>query len=114
PQEDEKVILEELYVHDGQLVEKDTELARFSNRDLRMKLLQATREFEEKQERLAALEPEFLAARADKDIEDFKKEMGSARTALGKAKEEARALKRRESQEERILAPRAGIVMGLP
>lgn len=110
----EKVILTDLYVRDGQRVKRGDQLARFSNRKLDADLLLAQEDVKAISGKIAQLRAEAQSPRLDDmDKSRFLDEEAKAQTELARARELQRSLEE-QIKHTVVRAPRNGIVLELP
>lgn len=112
--EDEKAILLELFVHDGQVVKKGDQLARFGNRQLDATLALARRDVEREKNSLYQLEKDRDTTRDEREQAQFSAAITRAQGALRLAHKQVGFLEQKLKDEQVVRAPRAGTVMSLP
>jgi putative peptide zinc metalloprotease protein len=112
--EDEKTILQELYVQDGQVVKQGDQLARFSNRQLESSIALVRRDVERETNTLASLVKERDSTRDEREQALFAASIRKTKGALESSQEQVKFLEHRLNSLRIVVAPRAGTVMGLP
>ncbi len=110
----EKVILTELLVRDGQEVRKGEELARFSNRRMEADFLQAQEEAKAYSQKLEALRKEVQnPLRNPMEKAQFQNKIGDTETQLASVTQKAKVFEELLKYSV-VRAPRSGVIMALP
>ncbi len=112
--EDEKTLLRELFVSDGQEVKKGEPLARFTNRQLDANLALARRDAERERDTLLSLEKELGETRDEREKAQFAAAITKARGGLSSAQKQVEFFQQKLNSEQVVRATRSGIVMELP